>query len=685
MNQAANSEQILSQLHSTDIFTDIPLDILRNNIQSLSLLHFHTDDEIIRKDEIGDAMFIILNGTVKVHDDDYIVATLHRGSYFGEMSLLHTAPRSMSITAMEDVDLIRIDQDTFYSILKDQPTLIQKIISNLVIRLRTQNNVLIEEFKSREDELKKQVEEQTRLYKEQKERAEQSEKFKQQFLANMSHEIRTPMNAVMGMTNLLLDQSPRHDQTHYLNGIRKSSDILLHIINDILDLSKIEAGKMELEEIDFSLSDVIDQIQQTLQYKAEEKGLELRTEIDHSIPDILAGDPVRINQILMNLTGNAIKFTENGSVLIGIQLIEKDADINKLCCFVRDTGIGIPADKLDAVFEGFSQANTSDTRKFGGTGLGLTISKQLVEMMGGQISIESKEALHEHDTEHGTTFSFCIELKKGSQERLHKRILSEEHIDGHILDGLNILIVDDNEYNRIVASDTLTSKSSIAVSTAEGAMQAIEMIQQDAYHAILMDLQMPEMDGYEATRYIRSRLPSPVCDIPIIALTASVLKNDLDKCLQVGMNSFVPKPFKASELISAIAGVLHIELKHVQPENTTNAIPIPKSQLTNLEYLNKFCEGDKTRMKKYIDMFLKSVPSMLEKISKSLQENNFEEVANQVHAGRTKFVMMGMKGSQELSLTIEKACRDTLMTKKPVDLIEQLMKEIQLAFEELNN
>lgn len=685
MKEAANSEQILSQLHSTDIFKDIPLDIVRNNIQSLILLHFHTDDEIIRKDEIGDAMYIIMNGTVKVHDDDYVVATLHKGSYFGEMSLLHTAPRSMSITALEDVDLIRIDQDTFYSILKDQPTLIQKIISNLVIRLRNQNNVLIDEFKSREDELKLQVEEQTRLYKEQKERAEQSEKFKQQFLANMSHEIRTPMNAVMGMTNLLLDQSPRDDQKQYLNGIRKSSDVLLHIINDILDLSKIEAGKMELEEIDFSLSDVIDQIQQTLRHKAEEKGLELKTEIDKSIPDILAGDPVRLNQILMNLTGNAIKFTENGSVLIGIHLIEQDASTNKLCCFVKDTGIGIPADKLETVFEGFSQANTSDARKFGGTGLGLTISKQLVEMMGGSISIESKEANDEQDSNHGTTFSFCVELKKGSEERLHKRILSEEHVDGHILDGLNILIVDDNEYNRIVASDTLTSKSSMAVSTAESARQAIDMIQHEAYHAILMDLQMPEMDGYEATKFIRTQLPFPVCDIPIIALTASVLKKDIDQCLQAGMNSFVPKPFKASELITAIAGVLNIELKHIQPVTSAETTIQAIKQVTNLDYLHGFCEGNQARMKKYIDMFLKSAPMLKTNIEVALQENNFEEVANQVHASRTKFVMMGMKASNELSVTIEKACRDTELSQKPVDLIRQLLEDIQLAFKELNN
>jgi signal transduction histidine kinase len=217
-----------------------------------------------------------------------------------------------------------------------------------------------------------------------KERAEQSEQFKQQFLAKMSHEIRTPINAVMGMTRLALDTPLREKQKFYLEGIKKSGDTLLHIINDILDLSKIEAGKMELEKIDFSLSDTLKQVNQTLNHKAEEKGLELLASIDPEIDDVVMGDPVRLNQALINLAGNALKFTERGSVSI---VVTKGISASSLQFSIIDTGIGIPQEKLQTVFENFTQVNASDNRKYGGTGLGLSISRQLVELMGGKISI----------------------------------------------------------------------------------------------------------------------------------------------------------------------------------------------------------------------------------------------------------------------------------------------------------
>ena len=513
---------------------------------------------------------------------------------------------------------------------------------------------------------------------EQKERAEQSERFKQQFLANMSHEIRTPMNAVMGMTNLLIDKNPRSDQQHYLDGIKKSSDILLHIINDILDLSKIESGKMELEKTDFSLQQTIEQVLTTLRHKADEKGLHLLSDIDNSIPDVLIGDPVRLNQIILNLAGNAIKFTEKGSVEIKVAFASgnPDSDI-KIRLSVIDTGIGIPKDKLETVFESFKQANASDTRKYGGTGLGLSISRQLVELYGGEIAIESEEGA-------GTTFSFALNFEPGSEDRLQQQLNANANIDGRILNGLKILIADDNEYNRIVAEDTLRSKAEVLIQTASNGKEAIELLQLHEFDVILMDVQMPEMNGFEATRFIREHLPLPNKDIPIIALTASVLRTDLDKCRQAGMNSYIPKPFNASQLIRGIAEVLDIKIVTLDHAIEVKETVSPDQEMvTDMTYLYSFCEGNGEKMQKYVSMFLQSAPVFLEKVNAALAADDFEEAANQLHGFKTKFIMMGMKNSGSLSLSLEQQCRSGL---KPATIhadIKGLLRDIELAVIEL--
>ncbi|MCX6244852.1 MAG: tetratricopeptide repeat protein [Bacteroidetes bacterium] len=512
---------------------------------------------------------------------------------------------------------------------------------------------------------------------EQKERAEQSERFKQQFLANMSHEIRTPMNAVMGMTNLLIDKNPRADQQHYLEGIRKSSDILLHIINDILDLSKIESGKMELEKIDFSLRQTFEQVIETLHHKADEKGLHLLSDIDNRIPDVLTGDPVRLNQIILNLAGNAIKFTEKGSVHIkGILASGDPSSVMNIRFMVIDTGIGIPEDKLETVFESFRQANASDTRKYGGTGLGLSISRQLVELHGGEIKIESEEGA-------GTTFSFALDFTTGSAERL-QQINAQANLDGRILNGLKILIADDNEYNRIVACDTLKSKADVAIETASNGHEAIELLRLHDFDLVLMDVQMPEMNGFEATRFIRANLPSPKKDIPVIALTASVLRTDLDKCRQAGMNSYIPKPFNASQLIRGIAEVMDIKIRTL--ENTGEVKekgPSEKGRVTDMSYLKTFCEGDGEKMKKYIAMFLQSAPVLSEKVNAALAAADFITVADQLHGFKTKFIMMGMKETGNLSLQLEQKCRSESRPATINSEINLLLGDVERAIIEL--
>ncbi|HMG15123.1 MAG TPA: tetratricopeptide repeat protein, partial [Saprospiraceae bacterium] len=517
-----------------------------------------------------------------------------------------------------------------------------------------------------------------------KERAEQSERYEQQFLANMSHEIRTPMNAVMGMTNLLINKNPRADQLAYLDGIKNSSHNLLYIINDILDLSKIESGKIELEQIDFFLYDVIEQVKQTLDHKAEEKGLFFRGEIGHNVPEVVIGDPVRLNQVLINLVGNAIKFTEKGSITILVDncqlpVANEQQKVGASLKFsIIDTGIGIPKDKLQTVFESFKQAHSSDSRKYGGTGLGLTISKQYVELMGGTISIESQEGT-------GTTFSFIINLPLGSVENIQAQ-KSAEQIDGSILNGLKILLSDDNEYNRTVARDSLISVADVIIKDAVNGKEVIELLKKEDFDVVLMDVQMPIMDGYEATRYIRERMESPMNKVPVIALTASVIKSDLDKCREAGMNDYVPKPFIVSQLVSAIAKATGREIKFrekmlldIEKRETK------KTSITNLTYLEKFCEGDRIRIKKYIEMFINSLPNVIGKIESAYTQEDFNEIAVQLHGLKTKLIMMGMNETKALAMEIEQECREGNFIHDFKGNIKTLIYMLKTSLKELQN
>lgn len=513
------------------------------------------------------------------------------------------------------------------------------------------------------------------LLAEAKERAEQSEQYKEQFLANMSHEIRTPMNAVVGMTNLLIDKEPREDQFAYLEGIQKSSDNLLHIINDILDISKIQAGKMELELIDFSIADTVNQVKQMLKHRAEDKGLVLVSMIKSDVNDVVLGDPVRLNQVLINLIGNAIKFTEKGSVSIEVCIEE-----NGIRFAIVDTGIGISEDKLTTIFESFSQANLSDSRKYGGTGLGLSISRQLVELMGGTIEIESEEGL-------GTTFFFVVNFEKGSKKRLEQRMAMERNVDGSILNGIKILLTDDNEYNRVVARDSLKSKANIEIYEAENGQEAIDLLKENDFDLILMDVQMPIMNGLEATKHIRTNFQDAKQNIPIIALTASVMRGDLDKCIKAGMNSYIPKPFNSQELITGIANVLGIDL--IVKNEKTKKITKSKSnknagKTTNMEYLNDFCNEDGEKIKKYIGMFTSSAPRLIDDINTAFEEKDFESIANQVHGFKTKWIMMGMKETKDLAIELELLCREDPSNKLVAKKIENLINNINQAIDELS-
>jgi PAS domain S-box-containing protein len=389
---------------------------------------------------------------------------------------------------------------------------------------------------------RKHVEEELRRARDE---AEEANKAKSQFLSVMSHEIRTPLNAVIGLSHLLQRGRPRPDQELNIQVLKTSAENLLHLVNDVLDFSKIDAGRLELEVIPFHSRTLLTDIHLALAPQALEKNIGFDLVIDPQLPVSLSGDPVRIGQILTNLISNAVKFTEQGSVTIRADVLENRSQSSLIKFSVQDTGIGIPSDQLNLIFDAFTQAQSSTTRRFGGTGLGLSITRNLLELMGSAPKVVSQSG-------EGSTFSFELELKISSAEP-ETSTASEPVKD---LEGMRVLLVEDNEFNVLVAGQFLSEWGVTWDAAANGAL-AVEAARHSSWDLILMDLQMPVMDGYEATSRIREFDPS----IPILALTASAQVDRKDKAFQYGMTDYVTKPINPSDL--------HRKLRSFAPASDT--------------------------------------------------------------------------------------------------------------------
>lgn len=366
-----------------------------------------------------------------------------------------------------------------------------------------------------------------------------STKAKSEFLATMSHEIRTPMNAILGMTHLLKQDSPRKDQLEPINILDFSGKTLLSLIDDVLDFSKIEAGRIEFESIEFELGKLVSVILESFRATAKNKGITIKSSIGEEVPNMLIGDPARLTQILNNLFSNALKFTEEGKVELDISVVEDLGDSIRIQISLSDTGIGIEPERVETIFDSFTQASQNTKRLFGGTGLGLTISKQLTELQGGTISVESEEGK-------GSTFYVELTFEKGDSKAEAKNVLAEEN-SGKSLSGLKVLLAEDNLVNQKVMLRFL-ERWNVDMKVVDNGLEAVEAIRESNFDVVLMDLQMPKMDGYEASEQIRKLEDPYKRKTPIIALTAAALKEVREKVYASGMNDFVTKPFNPADL-----------------------------------------------------------------------------------------------------------------------------------------
>ena len=494
-------------------------------------------------------------------------------------------------------------------------------------------------------------------------------KAKQQFLSNMSHEIRTPMNAIIGFTKVLLKTNLTDKQKEYLHAIKLSGNALIVLINDILDLAKVDAGKMTFEQIPFRMALSISAMLHLFQTKIQEKNLKLEKEYDNRIPEVLLGDPVRLNQIILNLLSNAVKFTTKGKITVSVKLLEEDEKEASIEFAVKDTGIGIPASKIEKIFENFQQASSGTSRLYGGTGLGLAIVKQLVEAQSGSIQVSSIE-------NEGSTFSFILKFQKTNAETEFESEPMEPDMD---VTGINVLVAEDIALNQLLMR-TLLEDFGFECDIADNGKIAVDKIKTQKYDVVLMDLQMPEMNGFEATDFVRNELKS---DIPIIALTADVTTVDLAKCKAVGMNDYIAKPVDEKLLYNKIIGIVKktssvIEAGlEVQPEGI-------KNKLTNLDYLHTRTKSNPALMTEMISLYLEQTPPLVMSMKQGYKVKDWDKLYSAVHKLIPSFSIMGIHTEfEEMAQKVQVYSRNQQQSKGISEMIQKLEKVFMQSCEEL--
>ncbi|AWK05603.1 hypothetical protein HYN56_15705 [Flavobacterium crocinum] len=472
--------------------------------------------------------------------------------------------------------------------------------------------------------------------------AEKAVMARDSFLANMSHEIRTPLNAIIGFTDLLAQTQLDDVQKDYIDSVQIAGENLLLIVNDILDLSKLESGSLAIEAEPFNLKKTLKHVYNLLKVKVQ-KEVEFNLFLDAELPDMVIGDQGRLNQILVNLIGNSLKFTSEGEVIVAVKKMEETEDDITFKFFVRDTGIGIEKSKHKTVFERFTQGEESTTRTYGGTGLGLNIVKELVELQNGEIHLKS-------ELNKGSEFYFILKYKKSKAVESSAKPLSQNN-----LGKLKILLCEDNVLNQKLAKSVISSFG-FDLDIAQNGDEGIELLSQNEYDLVLMDLQMPVKDGYQTTEYIRNEMNS---NIPIIAMTAHSLVGEQERCYKVGMNAYVPKPFKQVTLLKTIKTVLN-------QDNDT-----PKRYI-DMSFLDEMSSGDQEFKKEMTNLFIEKIPVQVEQLEKAFKVENHDAVKKIAHNMKSSLDIFMLEDLSEYATVIEEQASTGKFTSETADKVNLL-------------